>query len=98
MSQLLDLSKDFLNPDGEIAKGGRKTVRGTAAIGLVDRSDGSILYIATTGPAYPLQTVPKSNAASGTIDFLDYGRPVLVLTFIRLVRSGFGVDAVEGVA
>jgi hypothetical protein len=25
MSQLLDLSKDFLNPDGEIAKGGRKT-------------------------------------------------------------------------
>lgn len=78
MSQLLDLSKGFLNPDGEIAKGERKTVRGTAAIGLVDRSDGSILYIATTGPAYPLQTVPKSSTAGGTIDFLEYGRPVSV--------------------
>jgi hypothetical protein len=76
-SQVLDLSEGLLEPDGEIAKGGRTTIRGTPAIGLVDRSDGSILYIATTGPAYPLQTVPTPGAA-GRIDFLDYGKPVSV--------------------
>jgi hypothetical protein len=79
MSELLDASKgDFLHPDGQIAKSGRKTVRGTPAVGLVDRSDGSLLYIATVGPPYPLQTVPKTGAGDGSVDFLAYGRPVSV--------------------
>lgn len=80
LAEITDLTKGgFLDPDGAIRKGERKTIRGIDAIGLVDKSDDGILYIATTGPAYPLQTVPKPGGGdTGKVEFLDYDKSVTV--------------------
>jgi hypothetical protein len=82
LSSFTDLKKnaqELLKPDGEVSKGGRRTVHGVQAIGLVDSKDGGTLYIALQGEPYPLQAVPGAKAKndSGSLDF-DYGAPVKV--------------------
>jgi hypothetical protein len=83
LASFTDLSKlatVFLEPDGKITKGERKTIRGIDAIGLVDDSaDGGILYVALRGEPLPLQLAPGKSSKStdtGSLDFLDYGKAV----------------------
>ena len=76
-----DLKKsvnDLLTPSGTISKSGRKTIRGSQAIGLVDSSSGGgTPYIAARGEPYPLSVVPSGKTAdTGSLDFLEYGAPV----------------------
>jgi hypothetical protein len=76
-TDLSTLAAQFLKPGGTLTKDQKKTVNGTAAIGLKDASkDGGILYVATTGEPYPLQLVPTEAGQEGQVDFLDYGKPV----------------------
>jgi hypothetical protein len=79
-TSLTEMATNFLDPTGKIAKGERKTIRGVPAIGLVDDStDGGVMYIALQGEAYPLQLAPgPKTKEEGTLDFLDYGKPVQV--------------------
>lgn len=70
-----------LDPDGTVTKGGTKDVRGTPAIGLVnkDTTGGGTLYVATSGEPLPLQLTPEgSGSDTGSLDFLDYGKSVTV--------------------
>jgi hypothetical protein len=67
----------LLSPKGTVTKGQRKTIRGTEAIGVISAGkDGGTLYVATKGQPYPLQITSTAQAEPGTIDFLDYGKPV----------------------
>lgn len=72
---------EVLDDTGTITKGEPKDVRGTPAIGLVnkDTDGGGTLYVATSGEPLPLQLLPEAGGAdSGTLDFLDYGKAVTV--------------------
>lgn len=72
---------EVLDETGTITKGEPKDVRGTPAIGLVnkDTDGGGTLYVATTGEPVPLQLLPEAGGSdSGTLDFLDYGKAVTV--------------------
>lgn len=72
---------EVLDPEGTVTKGDIKDVRGTPAIGLVDKSEtsGGTLYIATTGEPLPLQLAPAAGGGdSGLLEFLDYGKAVEV--------------------
>jgi hypothetical protein len=83
LARLTDLRKaaqDFLSLDGTETKGERKTIRGVDAIGL-NSSNGAVLYVAVRGKPYPVKAVSTGDgesAATGSIDFLDYGVPVTV--------------------
>jgi hypothetical protein len=80
IAELTDMDKvvgNLLQPEGTVAKGQKKTVRGVEAIALVvSGQNGGTLYVATHGQPYPLQVVSGSTSEPGTIDFLDYGVPV----------------------
>lgn len=72
---------EVLDDTGTITKGEPKDVRGTPAIGLVnkDTDGGGTLYVATSGEPLPLQLLPQAGGTdSGTLDFLDYGKAVTV--------------------
>jgi hypothetical protein len=79
-TSLTEMATNFLEPTGKITKGERKVVRGVPAIGLVDNAkDGGVMYIALRGEPLPLQLAPLANSKEqGTLDFLDYGKPVEV--------------------
>lgn len=72
---------EVLESEGTLTKGETKAIRGTQAIGLVDKSssgDGT-LYIATEGEPVPLQVAPDTaGGEKGSLDFLDYGKSVEV--------------------
>lgn len=65
-------------PSGKITKGQGGTVDGAKAIAIKD-ADGSSLWVATTGPAYPLRIGPASASAStDSIAFRDYNAELSV--------------------
>jgi hypothetical protein len=51
------------------------TVNGQAVVGVRDTSQNATLYVATSGPAFPVEIV-KSGAGGGTITFSEWNRPV----------------------
>jgi hypothetical protein len=72
-------AKTVFTTDGTMTKRDRRTIAGVETIGVEMQSgkDRSILYVATTGQPYPLQLTDTSQTANaGTLDFLDYGRPL----------------------
>jgi len=76
---------EVLQPDGELAMGDTRDIRGTSAIGLVSKGgadgDNGTLYVAAEGEPYPLQLAPEAGSGeTGSLDFLDYGEPVTVET------------------
>src|SRR5574342_826885 len=48
-------TEELLTPEGTASKGETKTIDGTPAIGVVDSTDSSVLYIATVGEPLPLR-------------------------------------------
>jgi len=43
------------------------------------RSGDSIVYVATTGPPFPLRAMPATHAAGeGVVDFIAYNAPVTI--------------------
>ena len=81
LSSLTDLRKllDAALTTGANSKtlvaAGTSTVGGQPAVGVKDTAQNGILYVATTGPAYPLE-ITKSGAGGGTITFSEWDRPV----------------------
>jgi hypothetical protein len=60
---------------GKLAKTGRAVVSGQPAIGVVDRTQGGTLFVATSGRPYPLQIV-KRGTNGGQVTFDDFNAPV----------------------
>jgi hypothetical protein len=77
-TSLSEMATNFLDPDGEITKGERKTIHGVPAIGLLDNSaDGGVMYVALQGEPLPLQLAAGAKSKDqGTLDFLEYGKSV----------------------
>jgi hypothetical protein len=68
------------SPRSDIQKGAAANVRGVATLELKDASAGSILYVATSGPPFPLRISPKQSkkTAGQRLDFQDYNQPVSI--------------------
>jgi hypothetical protein len=60
---------------GVLKKSGTTTVNGQQVIALRDSSQGGTLYVATTGPPYPVEVV-KNGAGGGRIVFDRINQPV----------------------
>ena len=74
-TDLQKLMKQILTASGPVEKGDETKVDGQPVIALTDTKNGGTLYVATTGPAYPLQLKPgKKN--TGSISFTDWDQPV----------------------
>jgi hypothetical protein len=74
LRQLLDAT---LAGHGVLVKGATTTVDGRKVLGLTDTSNGGTLYVATTGPPYPIE-VRKSGTGAGRIVFDHWNGPVSV--------------------
>lgn len=74
LTDLAELFTALLGDHGALEKGEETTVGDAPAIGVTDKSDGGILYVATTGKAYPLQ-VTGGPDNPGTIVFESWDEP-----------------------
>ncbi len=79
LSSLTDLRKlldaALSSSHGSLTKVGTSTVNGQSAVGVKDTTQNGILYVATTGSAYPLE-ITKGGASGGTITFSEWNKPV----------------------
>jgi hypothetical protein len=67
----------ILDPKGPVVKVGKRTLHGASVIELRDASGGGTLYIAATGPPYPVQLV-QTGVHHGVVSFDHWGAPVVV--------------------
>jgi hypothetical protein len=79
LSSLTDLHKllaaALTTDDKALVAAGTSTVGGQPVVGVKDTAQNGILYVATTGTAYPLE-ITKSGTGGGTITFSEWNRPV----------------------
>ncbi len=66
-----------LEGHGALVKGASTTVHGQKVVGLTDTSAGGTLYVATTGPPYPIAIV-KGASGGGGIAFDHWNQPVTI--------------------
>jgi hypothetical protein len=83
LTNLNQLMNQILTSHGTIEKGDETKVDGQPAIPLTDTTQGGTLYVATTGPAYPLELAP-GNGKGGSITFTEWDEP---MTLTRPARS-----------
>jgi len=79
LASLTDLSKlldTALAAHGPLTKGHVTTVNGQKVIGVTDTSTGGTLYVASTGPPYPVQIT--TGGGGGGINFTGWNQPVSV--------------------
>jgi len=74
-TNLRDLVDTALTTEGKLAKSGTTTVNGQPAVGLTNTSKGGTLYVATSGPPYPIE-ITKTGANGGKISFDRWNQPV----------------------
>jgi hypothetical protein len=77
-SQFTDLNKlmkQVLTASGRVEKGSESKIDDQPVIALTDTKKGGTLYVATTGPAYPIELAPGGNK-KGKISFTDWDQPV----------------------
>jgi len=78
LAELTNLSKlidTALADHGTLAKGGKATIAGKKAIGLVDTTKGGTLYVAATGTPYPLE-ITKAGKENGKVVLDRWDQPV----------------------
>jgi hypothetical protein len=73
-TDLRQIVNQILSAAGPVEKGDETTIDGQKAIALTDTSKGGTLYVATTGPAYPL-ALKAGKGNSGSISF-TWDQPV----------------------
>ncbi len=61
---------------GKLANDGKTTYKGQDVVAIRDTSDGSKLYVAATGKAYPVAIIGSKKNKSGTIAFGDWNKSV----------------------
>jgi hypothetical protein len=74
-TDLQKLMNQILTASGRVTKGEETKVGDQPAFTLTDTKNGGTLYVATTGPAYPLQLKP-GKGKTGSISFTDWDQPV----------------------
>ncbi len=74
LTSLDKLLSSTLTTSGTLTKTSTTTISGQPVVGITDAKQGT-LYIATTGPAYPVAIV-KEGTDSGKIIFDDWNKPV----------------------
>jgi hypothetical protein len=80
ISSLTDLHRLIdatLATQGNLAKTGTTTVNGQRVVGVSDKTEGGILYVAATGKPYPVQ-IAKSGAGGGTVSFDRWNEAVTI--------------------
>jgi hypothetical protein len=75
LTDLVSLTGHILASHGALAKGETTTIRGQPALAITDTTGGGTLYVATTGPAYPLELRPRTGK-TGLISFSNWDKPV----------------------
>jgi hypothetical protein len=78
LAALTDIGKlidTTLGSHGKLASAATKTIQGKKAVGVTDTTRGGTLYVAASGPAYPLEIV-KSGSSGGKITFDRWNQPV----------------------
>ena len=68
LTDLRELVDKTLAVRGPLLRTATTTVAGQAVVGVTDASKGGVLYVATTGPAYPVEVV-ENGRNGGTITF-----------------------------
>jgi hypothetical protein len=69
------LFAELLAPKGSLSKGALTTVLGQQVVPITDHSDGGVLYVAATGPPYPVELVGSSKKHDVVV-INDIGKPV----------------------
>jgi hypothetical protein len=72
LHQLVDMT---LTIRGTLVRAGTATVNGQKVVGVTDTSHGGTLYVATTGPPYPVE-VAENGKTGGKIVFDRWSKPV----------------------
>jgi hypothetical protein len=74
LTDIVKLTNNIIAAAGTLTKGSTKTIDGQPAIAIVDSGNGGTLYVATTGPAYPLELDPAKG--KGGVKFTEWDQPV----------------------
>jgi hypothetical protein len=74
LTDIKTLVENIVSSAGTLTKGGATTIDGQPAIAIVDSAKGGTLYVATTGPVYPLELDPGKG--KGGVKFTDWDQPV----------------------
>lgn len=77
LTNMQDLLATILKPSGSVVKAGTRMLHGVSVIGLRDSSGAGTLYVAATGPPYPLELV-QTGAHQGVVDFDHWGARVVL--------------------
>lgn len=75
LTSLVQLTDSIFSGYGKLAVGPPTRVRGQPAVALVDTTKGGTLYVAATGPPYPLELV-AGKGSTGTIQFQSWNKAV----------------------
>ena len=75
LASIPSLFGQLLRAHGKLAKAGRATVNGQPAVAVRDTTAGGTLYVAATGPPYPLAIV-KRGTDGGHVGFTDFDQTV----------------------
>jgi hypothetical protein len=73
------MANSLLKPSGKLSRGAKRTINGQPTIALKD-SDGSIMYVATTGAPVVVRMVPPLSKAKSKeyLDFTEWNVPLTV--------------------
>src|ERR1019366_1510368 len=77
LTDLRALLDPTLTGHGTLVKGTTTTLNGQKVLGVRDTSEGGTLYVATTGPPYPVD-VTKGGTGGGRIVFDRWNQPVSI--------------------
>ena len=67
------LVDQILSGTGSLSKDGQQDIRGSKTLILSGSTPSTKVYVGIDGPPYLLRVIP---AGGGTLDFLDYDRPI----------------------
>ncbi len=84
LTDLRQLMDSTLTGHGALVKGTLTTVDGRKVIAVTDSSQGGTLYVATTGPPYPI-AVTKSGTGAGTVVFDHWNTPISVTAPLNVI-------------
>jgi hypothetical protein len=77
LTDVHELLNTLLSKHGSLTKQGTSTINGQKVVGVKDTSNGGVLYVATTGKAYPVQVV-KPGPDSGKLSFDKFNQSVSI--------------------
>jgi hypothetical protein len=77
LTNLAKLVDTTLPAHGTLSKGAATTVAGQKVIAVTDTSTGGTLYVATTGPPYPVE-ITMGGAGGGSISFSGWNQPLSI--------------------